>query len=66
MYGRYLQNKQFGIYDFDYEPTRLRADDESASTSVNDRFAQPNVLNLDFERPDVKDSNEFRRFPNGL
>lgn len=67
LYGRYLQHKKYGKYFFDYVPEKSRPNiDSGDSHSLNNKFSQPNVLNLDFERPDVKNVDEFRRFPNGL
>lgn len=60
-------HKKYGRYDFQYESTKLRNTYlNSVSNSSGVKFSQPNALNLDLDRPDVKDSDEYRRFPNGL
>lgn len=66
MYGRYLQDKKYGNYVFEYTPKRMRSYLESVSDIDSGVFSKPSALNLDMERPDVKHFDEIRRFPNGL
>lgn len=56
MYGRYLQHKKYGQYEFEYESLRARSNGEYTSIGSSGNFVQPNALDL----------NEFRPFPNGL
>lgn len=65
MYGRYLHHKKYGTNHYEYKLKRSSYLD-SVSDSSSAEFPQPNALNLDLDRPDVKESDEFRRFPNGL